>query len=134
MPVAIVYQPTPVFGGKAWTMPFLPVTPSCISFLYVGMKPGLGVLLHQIGPHAVRCEEHDLVDRPRVFLLQGAGRAGTQRHNQTRCCQTYKRGQSPTEAASHVALPLLTPSYLATYTAKSAGSNGLPLGMLLDAQ
>ena len=33
VPVAIVYQPTPVFGGKAWIMPLSPVTPSFISFL-----------------------------------------------------------------------------------------------------
>ena len=28
---AIVYQPTPVFGGKAWTMPLSPVTPESMS-------------------------------------------------------------------------------------------------------
>ena len=39
VPVAIVYQPTPVLGGNAWTMPLSPVTPSFISFLYVGMAP-----------------------------------------------------------------------------------------------
>ena len=33
VPVAIVYQPTPVFGGNDWTMPLSPVTPSLISFL-----------------------------------------------------------------------------------------------------
>ena len=33
VPVAIVYQPTPVLGGKAWTIPFAPVTPSFIKFL-----------------------------------------------------------------------------------------------------
>jgi hypothetical protein len=41
VPVAIVYQPTPVLGGKAWTIPFAPVAPSFIKFLYVGMKPPL---------------------------------------------------------------------------------------------
>ena len=32
-PVAIVYQPTPVFGGNACIMPFLPVTPCFINSL-----------------------------------------------------------------------------------------------------
>src|SRR5262249_47885696 len=30
VPVAIVYQPTPVFGGKACTIPFLPIEPMSI--------------------------------------------------------------------------------------------------------
>jgi hypothetical protein len=33
VPVAIVYQPTPVFGGKACTIPLAPEAPSFISFL-----------------------------------------------------------------------------------------------------
>ena len=39
--MAIVNQPTPVFGGKAWSIPLSPVAPSFISFLYVGMAPAL---------------------------------------------------------------------------------------------
>src|SRR5262249_30378625 len=39
VPVAIVYQPTPVFGGKPCTMPLSPVVPPSISFAYVGMAP-----------------------------------------------------------------------------------------------
>src|SRR4029450_10732577 len=38
-PVAIVYQPTPVFGGKAWTMPLSPRTPAAIRLAYVGITP-----------------------------------------------------------------------------------------------
>ncbi len=37
--MASVYQPTPVFGGKAWTMPLTPLTPVAMSFAYVGMSP-----------------------------------------------------------------------------------------------
>jgi hypothetical protein len=33
VPVASVYQPTPVFGGNAWSMPSLPVAPSFMSAL-----------------------------------------------------------------------------------------------------
>jgi hypothetical protein len=32
VPVAIVYQPTPVLGGNAWTIPLSPRTPSAISW------------------------------------------------------------------------------------------------------
>src|SRR6266540_149393 len=39
VPVAIVYQPTPVLGGNACSMPLAPLTPSCISPAYVGMAP-----------------------------------------------------------------------------------------------
>src|SRR6266516_489166 len=39
VPVAIVYQPTPVFGGKAWVIPFCPSTPAARSAAYVGMAP-----------------------------------------------------------------------------------------------
>jgi hypothetical protein len=38
-PVAIVYQPTPVLGGNAWSIPLSPVTPVSMSALYVGMTP-----------------------------------------------------------------------------------------------
>src|SRR5262249_6634564 len=41
VPVAIVYQPTPVFGGNACTIPLSPVAPCFISSLYVGMEPAL---------------------------------------------------------------------------------------------
>src|SRR3954471_21740486 len=41
VPVAIVYQPTPVFGGKACTIPLAPTAPSLIRFLYVGIEPWL---------------------------------------------------------------------------------------------
>src|SRR5215211_2537065 len=41
VPVASVYQPTPVFGGNDWTIPLSPVAPRFISSLYVGMKPAL---------------------------------------------------------------------------------------------
>src|SRR3954468_18693281 len=34
-----VYQPTPVFGGKAGSRPFWPLTPSAMSWAYVGMEP-----------------------------------------------------------------------------------------------
>src|SRR6266508_1623167 len=39
VPVAIVYQPTPVFGGKAWVIPFCPSTPAARSAAYVGIAP-----------------------------------------------------------------------------------------------
>src|SRR6266511_1483624 len=37
VPEAMLYQTTPVFGGKTWTMPFAPRTPCAISDAYVGM-------------------------------------------------------------------------------------------------
>jgi hypothetical protein len=37
--VAKVYHPTPVLGGKAWTRPLSPRTPTLISFSYVGITP-----------------------------------------------------------------------------------------------
>ena len=37
VPEAIVCQPTPVFGGKPWSMPFCPSTPFFISSRMVGM-------------------------------------------------------------------------------------------------
>src|SRR5919201_5001071 len=39
VPVMSVYQPTPVFGGKAWRSPFAPRTPASLRALYVGMTP-----------------------------------------------------------------------------------------------
>src|SRR5919201_1044199 len=39
VPVMSVYQPTPVFGGKACSRPFAPRTPASISALYAGMTP-----------------------------------------------------------------------------------------------
>src|ERR1700682_3841194 len=39
VPVSRVYQPTPVLGGKAWTRPLSPRTPSPISCAYVGISP-----------------------------------------------------------------------------------------------
>src|SRR5712691_838053 len=39
VPVAIVYQPAPVLGGKVWSIPLAPSTPAWRSALYVGMKP-----------------------------------------------------------------------------------------------
>src|SRR5581483_3836681 len=39
VPVAIVYQPTPVFGGKACTVPSSPAAPSFSSLAYVGIAP-----------------------------------------------------------------------------------------------
>src|SRR5262245_8003704 len=35
----MVYQPTPVLGGKACTMPLSPRTPDAMSDAYVGMAP-----------------------------------------------------------------------------------------------
>src|SRR5215468_11240703 len=35
----MVYQPTPVLGGKACTMPLSPRTPAAMSEAYVGMAP-----------------------------------------------------------------------------------------------
>src|SRR4029453_3873427 len=39
VPVALVYQPPPGFGGKAWTMPLSPRTPAAIRLAYVGITP-----------------------------------------------------------------------------------------------
>src|SRR6188474_3499450 len=39
VPVASVYQPTPVFGGKPCCMPFAPRTPDDIIAAYVGIAP-----------------------------------------------------------------------------------------------
>ena len=39
VPVASVCQPTPVFGGKACTRPFSPLTPRSIIFDSVGIAP-----------------------------------------------------------------------------------------------
>jgi hypothetical protein len=39
VPVASVYQPTPVFGGKPCVRPFRPRTPFRISSLWFGMIP-----------------------------------------------------------------------------------------------
>src|SRR6266516_7531418 len=39
VPVAIVYQPTPVFGGNACTIPLSPRTPAAMSCLSVGIAP-----------------------------------------------------------------------------------------------
>jgi hypothetical protein len=39
VPVMSVYQPTPVLGGNAGSNPLSPVTPFCMSCLYVGMAP-----------------------------------------------------------------------------------------------
>src|SRR5690242_9425015 len=38
-PVASVYQPCPVFGGKPWVSPLSPVAPDRMSEAYVGMTP-----------------------------------------------------------------------------------------------
>ncbi len=39
VPVIIVYQPTPVFGGKPGSMPLSPRTPLAMRLAYVGMTP-----------------------------------------------------------------------------------------------
>ena len=46
-----------------------------------GHRAGLGVFLHQVRPHPVRCEQHDLLDGPDVIDLFRAGRAGTDCHH-----------------------------------------------------
>ena len=63
VPVAIVYQPTPVFGGKAWHHAVV-AGHAVLHQLLVGRHgAGLGVLLHQVGAHAVR-REHARPCRP----------------------------------------------------------------------
>src|SRR6266511_1341094 len=39
VPVAMEYQPTPVLGGKACSMPFAPCTPSASIWAYAGIEP-----------------------------------------------------------------------------------------------
>ena len=59
VPVESVYQPTPVFGGKPWSRPFWPLTPSRMSCLHRRHGALPGVPVDEVGPHAVGGEEDD---------------------------------------------------------------------------
>ncbi len=49
VPVAIVYQPTPVLGGKPCCIPFAPFTPARIRAAAVGMAPSAAYLSTRSG-------------------------------------------------------------------------------------
>ena len=111
MPVAIVYQPTPVFGGKAWSIPFLPVAPVLHQLLVRRHGAGLGVLLHQIGSHPVGREQYDLLDWSEITWFLGACCTGTERQHHYDRRSAHKCKRRPTKAHCHALLLVRIPPY-----------------------
>src|SRR5262249_49330296 len=74
VPVIIVYQPTPVLGGKACTMPLSPRTPEAMRDAYVGIAPCAAYFSIKSG--RIPSDEKNTIFLLRVESLVPAAAAG----------------------------------------------------------